>query len=266
MTLEDQSLAEFIQEFCPDPPPIVPHEPLADPAQDDIETFLAQMVVELQGLRGPRVPCLPLTQAALAVYQPRSPHRGVETARELLARGPYSLADILQAKVDDCPGVYALYYQGDLPVYSLLRDEASRCPLYLGSSQKVVQRLQQHTISSTQVGLGLENFTCRFLPLPIDCLRDCEGRVQNLYQTLWNTSVVGFGSRQYAVDQRAAVTTRSRWDTLHPGRLGAGGVARDEDVTASVEAAIPACLTRHRRVELLLAADEFLSRWDRSAK
>ena len=214
-------------------------------------------------ISGARVYCVPLTQSALAPYTPRDTRRGIETARELLTRGPYAFDHLLGSTLRDTPAVYALYYCGDLEVYALQRDETSRMPIYIGSAGKVLHRVRTHAKSISRASnLELRDFTVRILPMPGEYREESETRLQRLYGTLWNDTLKGFGSRQGSADRRAATSRRSRWDCVHPGREGAGGRPRSGDFDVIIADAIPACLERYRRVERLLDLDRELTEAD----
>lgn len=259
---DDQDLAAFISEHFPDPPP--PAAPLQEPPESTIEEFLDTMCVEYQELRGPLVPCQELTAQALEIHEPTLPMgnlRTIEYAHELLQRGPYSLVDVLRWSgdhvVDDVPGVVSLYYQGPAGLYRLIRDPASRLPLVFGSDHDCIKRLKGFALSIQQAGLGLENFTARILPLEGKLKEDAKKSLDLLYLPLWHT-FDGFLARQYAPDSRGQDSTRSRWDTLHRGRIGAAQVERNEDIAQQVEDEIPNVLVRYRRAERMLAAYSFI--------
>jgi hypothetical protein len=165
-------------------------------------------------------------------------------ARQLLKVGPFALNDLPQRRFNG-EGVYALFYHGDLDIYAQLKSPGSTCLIYGGRADgrpdALYDRLTQHYRSLTQTGLGPHNFTWRHLVLP-DTLLDIERALIDLFQPLWNKCLIGFGARHHHEDNRRNGSERaSLWDTLHPGRTGAGRNPRDlESVRAELEREIPA--------------------------
>jgi len=258
---EDHELLDPVQQLLPDPPPPAPRPPRQPIPECSIEEFLDQFSLVYQELRGPEVPCQELTRDALIMHEPTlpvGPLRSIEYAHALLGRGPYSLLDVLRWQGDDCSGVVSLYCCGDVPLYQPIRDRSSRLPLVVGSDLRCLQRLKGFAASLQQVGLGLDSFTCRMLPLPETQKEDARKALDALYVPIWSV-VDGFLAKQFLPDSRGVDSMRSRWDTLHRGRVGAGQRERGEDLAAQLEAEIPNTLIRYRQVERRLAAFLFLT-------
>lgn len=256
---DDDDLKEFLDQWAPDPAPAISRPQLPEPDDDPLE-FLEAMSRPYQDLKGPVVACMALDARALEMLEPRLPLgnlRTVEYAHELLQRGPYGLADVMAWKGDDCAGIVTLYYTGPAD-QRLIADPNSRLPLVVGSDNDCIKRLKGFVASIQQVGLGIENFTVRFLPLSEKVKEDAKKCLNEMYLPLWDT-FDGFLARQYAPDSRGSDSTRSRWDTVFGGRIGAGTVERGEDLLTQVSEEIPNCLARFRRCERQLAAFRFLS-------
>jgi hypothetical protein len=152
-------------------------------------------------------------------------------------------------------GVYALYYSGPFPLYNELgfaRKGAAAAPLYVGRSSPkggltgniaaeqggnyVVNRLRTHARSIEAVeNLRLTDFQCRYLvtsPLWAPLL---ESLLLRKYRPLWN----GMGLGSNATGGPRSGQKVSAWDTLHPGRGGAGKGQSAADA-AAVEAQVRA--------------------------
>ena len=134
-------------------------------------------------------------------------------------------------------GVYAIYYHGDLPMYSLLLTAAvddSAIPIYVGKavpkggrkgvavehgtkSRALSNRLGEHARSINQAtNLDIDEFTCRWLVVEPIWIPLGENVVISRFAPVWNVIVDGFGNHDPGAGRRAGA--RSRWDTLHPGR------------------------------------------------
>ena len=178
--------------------------------------------------------------------------------RQLRDRGPFSFDTLPEFEGD---GVYALYWQGDDPRYENIKSTASTIPIYVGKSSRpgrstgesdddpeqcLYDRLtKEHLESIKQVAnkdpkMGPENFTIRFLILQGIWVDAAEESLIRLHRPVWNCAVRGFGARSYSKDQRSV--TASAWDTLHPGREGAGKKPRSlEEVVEGLEKGIIKC-------------------------
>jgi hypothetical protein len=139
-------------------------------------------------------------------------------------------------------GVYALYYTGDFPLYMEIsrRNEARQwnLPIYVGKAippggrtgglDQAVRavgalrdRLRRHAQSLDQaVNLDLADFHFRALVIDDVWIPLGENMLIESFRPLWNTSLSGFGSNPTGGPRAGQAS--SRWDTLHPGRAGAG--------------------------------------------
>lgn len=145
-------------------------------------------------------------------------------------------------------GVYALYYIGGFEPYRAIAPpacEAGDIPIYVGRASppggrsgagglrpstrepKLFNRLREHDRSISQVeeyaesrgltNIRLADFLCRFLVVDDIWVALGEAVLIGHYQPLWNGFVSGFGI--HGPGGGRGEQARSRWDTLHPGRL-----------------------------------------------
>lgn len=171
-------------------------------------------------------------------------------------------------------GVYALYYKGNLPIYSTLAHTDH--PIYVGKADPVMQtartpveqgekltgRLADHRKSITKgEGLAPSDFECRYLVVSSGWQEAAETHLIHLYRPIWNSETgicYGIGKHGDSADKRS--NDRSPWDTLHPGRKWAASdklvdsktVDEIEDEIASHFAEFPPLATREEAVELML--------------
>jgi hypothetical protein len=152
-------------------------------------------------------------------------------------------------------GVYALYYLGNFPPYSLIaRQNHLTCkqPIYVGkavppgwrtsrnpdpAAATLYHRLQEHA-RSLQQGADLDpaDIRCRLAILNApesDLITILEAELIRRYQPLWNAVIDGFGNHDPGSGRYNQA--RSEWDVLHPGRLWA---AKLEKITTTREALI----------------------------
>lgn len=139
-------------------------------------------------------------------------------------------------------GVYVLYYTGPFPDYSEIsrrnHNERWSLPIYVGKAippggrtggleqaARAVgvlrDRLRRHALSIDQsANLELGDFHFRFLVIDDVWIPLGENMLIESFKPLWNTSLSGFGSNPTGGPRSTQAS--SRWDTLHPGRAGAG--------------------------------------------
>lgn len=241
-------------------------EPSVPEGGDSIEGFLDATgitpEVEPEPLKEPSVPTTPVLSHHLEVWNPfqaglidDEPELRRLFYRELFQRGPYSLTAFLNGDVrSTLLGVYCLFYVGDAwEPYAPVRSEASTLAIYVGESvaASLGGRLQEHARSIHQQGLGLENFTCRFMGLP-DWF-DGEQMLLRDFSPLWNRYLRGFGHAfGYADIQKV-----SDWDLFHQSltgkaRLGAasGGGRPVEPIQEMFSVGVRESLMRYRRSEV----------------
>jgi hypothetical protein len=224
----------------PIPPKPLVHQNGHDDVQAFLDTGLVSPETEPQPLAECVVPTTPVRPEHLKIWTPfcEGPIKTDRELRrcfyqELFQRGPYSLKPFLEnGEKVPLRGAYAIYYVGDLwDAYALIRSTASILPIYAGQAIATVlsRRISEHAESIRQVGLGIENFTCRVIGLP-DWLNG-EQILLNDFSPIWNDCLRGFGKHQQATDIRAQGARMSIWDRFHLeltncSRKGAG-VLRD---------------------------------------
>lgn len=139
-------------------------------------------------------------------------------------------------------GVYALYYDGPFVDYAAIasRNVGGRwaLPIYVGKAippggrvggmaqaahaiGALRDRLRRHAQSIGQVSnIEVDDFGFRSLVVDDIWIPLGENMLIESFRPLWNTSLSGFGSNPTGGPR--ASQAGSRWDTLHPGRAGAG--------------------------------------------
>lgn len=133
-------------------------------------------------------------------------------------------------------GIYALYYKGDFPLYSPIKDMQS--PIYVGKADpasgsaktpvqqgvRLASRLGDHRRNIVKAdNLDIDDFTCRALVVQSGWQAAAESYLIQLFKPIWNKEIgliYGFGKHGDAASTRA--NKRSPWDTLHQGRSWAG--------------------------------------------
>jgi hypothetical protein len=136
-------------------------------------------------------------------------------------------------------GVYAIYYNGDYPLYAPL--SRSETPIYVGqaapgseSAQTPVEqglrlcaRLNEHRKNIVRAAsLNIEDFDCRALVVQTGWETGAEDYLIRLFRPIWNSEtklVFGLGKHGDSAETRR--NKRSPWDTLHEGRGWAGAEA-----------------------------------------
>jgi len=136
-------------------------------------------------------------------------------------------------------GIYAIYYQGDHPAYTLLVESNKTAedphPIYVGQAKApggrkgvsiseaksaLRNRLRQHARSVDAVtNLRIEDFEARWLVLDPVWVNLGESVLLRRHSPVWNSLLEGFGNHNPGRGRHAGV--RSWWDTLHPGRTWA---------------------------------------------
>lgn len=128
------------------------------------------------------------------------------------------------------PGVYAIYYSGDLEVYAPISD--GKEPIYVGKAVPpgarkggtpntdapvLHRRLREHAGSiETADNLSLDDFGFRSLPVEPVWITLAERFMIDRHKPVWNLNLDGFGKHDSGTARRGG--ERSWWDTLHPGR------------------------------------------------
>lgn len=159
---------------------------------------------------------------------------GQNVADALLERTVVPLASLPQFSG---AGIYALYYTGTFPAYTLLasrnRNNRFGVPIYVGkavpagarkggrgmgvSGFALFKRLSEHALSISQVAnLDLADFHCRYLVVEDIWIPLGESLLIERFQPLWNVVVDGFGNHDPGKGRISM--QRPLWDMIHPGR------------------------------------------------
>ena len=164
-------------------------------------------------------------------------HLGESVAEALLQTAPVALPpdQFIGA------GVYALYYVGQFPAYSLLvekkRNGQFLSPIYIGKSvpagarkgglgvdvehgQALSKRLSEHADSiCAAVNLEIADFCCQFLVVEDIWIPLSESMLIERFMPVWNSVLDGFGNHDPGSGRYNG--RMSLWDCLHPGRVWA---------------------------------------------
>lgn len=143
-------------------------------------------------------------------------------------------------KTFDGAGIYAIYYQGDFPVYEAIskcnREGDFNAPIYVGKAvpkgarkggdleatpgRVLFNRLTQHKRSIGDASnIEIEDFHCRFLIVDDIWIPLGESLLIAKFNPMWNALIDGFGNHDPGKGRHAGL--RPRWDVLHPGRAWA---------------------------------------------
>ncbi len=148
----------------------------------------------------------------------------------------------------DGAGLYAIYYRGT--AFDLYAPLAGRkIPVYVGQAlshnsatgaatgdgSPLWSRVQQHRQSIDGAdNLSLGDFGVRLLLLP-DVHADLgENGLRVFYRPVWNAVLNGFGSHEQGSSTRKS--SRSKWDTIHPGRNRTFGEDKHDPVLLMAKA------------------------------
>ena len=169
---------------------------------------------------------------------------GLTVQFERLGRLPLSAQ---QSQQVEGPGIYALYYTGDLNAYRPISGE--NIPIYVGKAEPpgrrkgqtldedkpaLRNRLNSHLrLIESAENLELANFEFRSLPVVSVWISLAERFLIDGYKPVWNVCLEGFGKHDSGRNRAAG--ERSWGDTLHPGRTWA---SRESAGGKSVERAL----------------------------
>ncbi len=148
---------------------------------------------------------------------------------ELMRRDPVQLP--LQNEFAGA-GIYALFYNGDFPLYASVRSPLAEVPIYVGkavpagarkglakaaNTKSLYKRISEHTksIAATET-LRVEDFVCRYLVVTPLWITMAERFLLEHYQPIWNVILDGFGNHDPGKGRYEGEITW--WDALHPGR------------------------------------------------
>ena len=163
--------------------------------------------------------------------------------RRILQTDALSLGDRQARLATGGAGVYVIYYDGPFNLYSPIA-EANRnglwgAPIYVGkaipegqrvgsgidsaltATRALNDRLLRHANSIEQVEkFEIADFRFRHLVVDDVFITLGEAILIETFQPLWNVALSGFGNNPTGGPRAGQAT--SLWDTLHPGRRGAG--------------------------------------------
>ena len=183
----------------------------------------------------------------VTAFDPVAPASLAESIGRALESSEAGGLDDVNTKIRG-PGVYALYYIGDSPLYTPLAElnrEAVRAglgpiaPIYVGKAvprggrsrsvelkdleafggePALAKRLIEHRESISLVkNLREEDFLVRGVLLAPVWISLGESLLIQYYKPVWNLVVTGFGNHDPGKKGRGN-QRKSAWDTLHPGR------------------------------------------------
>ncbi len=129
------------------------------------------------------------------------------------------------------PGIYSLYYTGELTIYKPIKDSSNR-PIYVGKAvppgsrkgdkidifnPSLRSRIREHMKSINQTNdLEASHFTFRYLAVEPVWITLAERFLIDHYMPVWNRCIEGFGIHDPGKGRQQG--EKSWWDTLHPGR------------------------------------------------
>ncbi len=143
-------------------------------------------------------------------------------------------------------GVYAIYYQGDHPLYAAI--SRSETPIYIGKADpatddastareqgpKLTARLLEHagTIETAEQyaphlpqhlsPIRLDDFACRKLVCATNAQLVAEKHLIRTFWPLWNSETKAcWGMSKHGDAAKTRANKRSPWDVVHPGRVWA---------------------------------------------
>lgn len=152
-------------------------------------------------------------------------------------------------------GIYAIYYSGEFPAYRPLaeriRNKTDERPIYVGKAVSpgarkggfglntapgpaLYSRLREHARSIRETNsLRLQDFYCRYVIADDIWIPLGESLLIERFQPLWNVVIEGFGIHTPGAGRKKQV--RSKWDTLHPGRVLARDLPPNQQTTSQLE-------------------------------
>jgi hypothetical protein len=129
-------------------------------------------------------------------------------------------------------GVYAIYYNGDFPLYAPL--SRSETPIYVGQAApgnenaqtpveqglRLCARLNEHRKNIVRAAsLNIADFDCRALVVQTGWETGAEDYLIRLFHPIWNSETkLVFGLGKHGDSAETRKNKRSPWDTLHAGR------------------------------------------------
>jgi len=151
-------------------------------------------------------------------------------------------------------GLYAIYYHGTFPAYAdlaVLNKPTATVPIYVGKAvpagarkgvgvaassdtKALANRVREHAKSiSAATNLDIGDFMARWLIVEDIWIALGESAMIRQHRPVWNVIVDGFGNHDPGGGRGEGI--RSRWDTLHPGRLWASKYPKRDETPAHIE-------------------------------
>ncbi len=152
-------------------------------------------------------------------------------------------------------GIYAIYYTGEFPAYTILAAHNSRnnfqAPIYVGkavpagarkgaslatnmTTRALYSRLNEHAESvSAASNLDIKDFHCRLLVVDDIWIPLGESLLIARFAPIWNSLIDGFGNHDPGKGRYGGM--RPRWDVLHPGRSWADKCQPREESPADIQ-------------------------------
>lgn len=204
---------------------------LSGPAQKKLSAEIERAAAELNALLTELDPI----KRPPEVFDPGNPRTvGFFVALAMTAQQRFPLEEVQPTYGS---GIYALYYNGDYPLYSPIA--ATETPIYVGQAAptnqsartpveqgaRLTMRLNEHrrTIGKASNSLRISDFEYRALVVQSGWESQAETYLIRQFEPIWNkeTKIVqGFGKHGDAPTTRRNKV--SSWDVLHEGRDAAG--------------------------------------------
>lgn len=186
-------------------------------------------------------------------FDPSNPDTaGRMVALAFISQDKVSLANI---KPTYGSGVYAIYYDGNHPVYAPV--SGTETPVYVGKADpqktdarapkeqgpQLYRRLSDHRRMITTVDnyakekgiahrLRIEDFYCRSLVCASNTQFAAERLLIDIFRPIWNIEVgVCWGISKHGDAATTRSNQRSPWDVMHPGRLWALSESLEDKMT-----------------------------------
>jgi len=97
----------------------------------------------------------------------------------------------------------------------------------------IFKRLTEHAISIKVTELKIGDFYCQYLVSEDIWIPLGESLLIEWFKPLWNVLIEGFGN--HPTGKRRETQNRSRWDTLHPGRVWAAKLPPNPKTAAELQ-------------------------------
>lgn len=170
-----------------------------------------------------------------------------------------ALLDQVEIPIDEIKrfygaGIYAIYYSGTLDYYEPIAMHVSsdkmRIPIYVGKAvppgarkgtygletppgPALFRRIREHAQSIEDAkNLKASDFQCKFLVVEDIWIPLGESLLIARFSPIWNHLIDGFGN--HAPGGGRYKQRKSRWDTLHPGRVWAEKLQPREETNEQI--------------------------------